>query len=166
MSFKNDVLFEQTFNQISKRYSLKFFLLKPDSDQPIISSTAQFKYTYSENDGELYDHFEALKKSSDRVIACCKLDGFIIGYTVALLKEKDSFIDVLDIDERYRRRCGYQIKISIDEIEYRLGISHALVHYILPKIKHPITVNAANENSDYVFRTLGFEGNMPFLTFS
>lgn len=72
-----------------------------------------------------------------------------------------SEIEIIDTDKRFRRESpmGYKLKISFDDVNFEVGLGHVIVASVADLIEGTIEVDAANDRSAYIFRSLGYQGS-------
>ena len=85
----------------------------------------------------------------------------IVAFAIINKSATKSEIEIIDTDKRFRRESpmGYKLKISFDDVNFEVGIGHVIVASVAELIKGTIEVDAANEPSAYIFRSLGYQGS-------
>ena len=54
------------------------------------------------------------------------------------------------------RRAGLSKEIEIENLSFEIGVGHLIVLRLLESCRTPIWTDATNEESRYIFKSLGF----------
>lgn len=96
------------------------------------------------------------RTSGNRKIAVAVEEGKAIGFGIGCQKPNESVFEFLQIEKFCLRRSGLRAQITIGGQVFGVGIGHLIVAQLMSTLAIPISVNAENSASAYIFRSLGF----------
>jgi hypothetical protein len=123
----------------------------PARELPPLSSDVHFKYS-----GEYEDARKVLIRSRRlRVVSVLEADR-VIGYGIAHQRKAGSSIGIIDVDYSSQRSAGLGAEVACGDTRFSVGVGHVVVATLLPMLKPPVSVDATNPPSRYIFKSLGF----------
>lgn len=100
-----------------------------------------------------------LDDSDDAVAVFIKEEDRIIAFGIANKDEHETEIDVIEVEINSTRRAGLSKEIKIENLSFEIGVGHLVVLRLLESCRTPIWTDATNEESRYIFKSLGFVHN-------
>ncbi len=83
----------------------------------------------------------------------------IIGYAIVSKDGDESNIDIIDVDDRFKRSKDFAKSLQVDELNFSVGVGQLLVLAALSHCPAPFRVDATHSTSRYVFKSLGFRAD-------
>lgn len=124
-------------------------------DVPRLSDETCFKYSRGVG-GTLGDCRERIAAGEDLTIASVREDDMVIAYGIAIRKESVTEVEILDVDLYSRRSSGLSVTHQFSGEEFHIGVGHVALKALLEVCERPLTVDATQSSSRYVFKCFGF----------
>jgi len=139
--------------------NLEIKIAKRVDEIPYISNETEFKYSYTGDDGCLVECKQRIVEGEDICVALVCEDSLIIGYGIAVTKNKKCKVEIVDVDRYSRRESGLFEIFQFSGQNFQVGVGHVLVKALMDNCQRPIYANATNSSSRYIFKSLGFIHN-------
>jgi hypothetical protein len=135
----------------ARDYGLKTVIATRNNSIPDFDDDVHFKYisTVKDFENKLEDGYSSLAvfiKEKDKVIA----------FGIANEEGHETEIQVIEVEINSSRRAGLSKKIEINNLRFEIGVGHLIVLRLLESCKVPLWTDATNEESRYIFKSLGF----------
>jgi hypothetical protein len=142
----------------SFRRDRRFKIAVTDSAEeiPDIPQGACFKYSHSWDGGSLIACSQRIRDGEKMTMVLVREDGFLIGYGIAVTRETESEIEIIDVDYYSRRKAGLKETVLVGTKSFDVGVGHVLVMALMGVCPRPVGVDATTPDSRYVFKSLGF----------
>ncbi len=84
----------------------------------------------------------------------------VVGFAIVKMEDVGNEIEIIDTDKRFRRReaaSGCKLSINVDSQKFEVGLGHVVANSVAKFVDKPIRVYASTEQSEYIFRSLGYQ---------
>jgi hypothetical protein len=125
-------------------------------DIPDMPQDACFKYTREWGEGSLPDCSQRIRYGEKITMALVCEDGLLIGYGIAVTRDAESEIEIIDVDCYSRRKADLKETVQFGGQSFAVGVGHVLVLALMQACPRPVKVDATTPHSRYVFKSLGF----------
>lgn len=125
-------------------------------DIPDMPPDACFKYTRQYGEGSLYACSQRIRNGEKIKMALVCEEGLLIGYRIAVIKDPESEIEIIDVDYYSRREANLKETVLCDGQNFDVGVGHVVTLALMQACPRPIIVDATTTHSRYVFKSLGF----------
>ena len=136
---------------LMQELGIKTIVWDNDGPLPVLPPDAGYKYAGEYKDAAIPD----TEGRTPLVVAVLEGDR-VIGFGTGLRFPDKSEIPVIDVEIYSRRSAGLKVGVTVAEREFSVGVGHVVVATLLEALKRPVFVDATNEDSRYIFRSLGF----------
>lgn len=158
-------IFNDGTRRFQSQHSLSVQVTKKANEIPNVSPKAIFKYSHHGSERGLEVCSDRITAGEDLVIALVWKGEILIGYGIAIIRENECEILIIDVDDKFKRKTGLTEKINFAGEIFQLGVGHVIVKSLIEKCPRPITVDSTTDSSRYIFKSLGFvaenESNNP-----
>lgn len=134
---------------------LKVTIAKRAEEIPSISQCTAFKYS-PDDYGSLGACTSRIQNGEDLTVALVWEDDLLIGYGIAVSKNGETEIEIIDVDTYSRRSAGLVKTIQLSGESFQIGVGHVIVNALLKFCFRPIKVDINNQSSEYIFKSFGF----------
>lgn len=141
--------------QLLRRRKLTVKVTEKADEVPFLVPDTRFKYSRYQY-GTLEEQCDRMKKGEKTAVAWVEEDKIVIGYGIALLRNKETQIDIIDVDLDSRRKHGLSDLITIEGEEFTVGVGHVIVRTLIRHCSAPFRTDATTHSSRYIFKSLGF----------
>lgn len=145
-------VFEAGIKELQRRASLSGTVLRAGEALPNLTPETEFKYR-----GSYLECEERARDGEELLVAVVAEGVHVIGFGIARLEPAAATtVETIDVDESSSRFAGLEVALSIGGEEFTVGVAHLVVLLFLDQIEGTMEVDATNESSRYVFKSLGF----------
>lgn len=102
------------------------------------------------------DYESKLNDGDNAVAVFIKEEDRVIAFGIANKEDHETEIDVIEVEINSTRRAGLSKEIEIENLSFEIGVGHLVVLRLLESCRTPIWTDATNEESRYMFKSLGF----------
>jgi hypothetical protein len=146
----------QVTNLFRETYGLELKITCNPGDIPKSPLVANFKYTRHWEAGNLYDCPQRIRNRENIIMAFVFEQGLLIGYGIAVKRDNECEIEIIDVDYYSRREANLKKTLQLNEQNFDVGIGHVVVLALIQACSRPIKVDATTTHSRYLFKSLGF----------
>jgi len=125
-------------------------------DIPDIPRDACFKYTRQCEEGSLPDCTQRIRNGEKVTMALVCEEGSLIGYGIAVTRDAETEIEIIDVDYYSRREADLKKTVQFGGQSFDVGVGHVVVLALMKACPRPFKVDATTPHSRYVFKSLGF----------
>jgi len=123
---------------------------------PDIPRDVCFKYTQPWGEGSLPACSQRIRDGEKITMAQIYEQGLLIGYGIAVTREADSEIEIIDVDYYSRREADLKETLQFAGQSFEVGVGHVVLIALMQACPRPVEVDATTPQSRYIFKSLGF----------
>lgn len=150
----------QTISQATRdfksRRGLEVTVTKKSEEIPDIHRSTCFKYSTTSDYSSLKECSARIKNGENITVVLVREEGLLVGYGIAVTKDDECEIEIIDVDIYSRREAGLADTIQLSDQSFQVGVGHVVVNTLIKSCSQSIIVDATNNNSRYIFKSLGF----------
>jgi len=135
----------------ARDYGLETVIATSKNSIPDFDDDVCFQYINA-----VEDYGSRLDDGDDAVAVFIKEEDRVIAFGTANKEDHETEIDVIEVEINSTRRAGLSKKIEIENLSFEIGVGHLVVLRLLESCRTPIRTDATNEESRYIFKSLGF----------
>ena len=137
----------------AEREKLSVTMVSQATDIPRTPPGVVFNYS----PGSLEECVDRLAGGEHLVTSLVWEEKVLIGYGIAVKKGDEFDIEIIDVDLYSRRLSGFLRTLQMENETFEIGVGHVVAAALVKRITRPIKVDAKNNVSRYVFKSLGFQ---------
>lgn len=138
--------------QLEAGANIEVSILTGNDNIPPLELEMQYKYW-----GEYAAISDRAGSGEEISIAIARDERHIIGFGIASRINSGHKFEILDVVAWSRRSDGLKQSLNIQGEEFSVGVGHVIVARLVGGLSRPVVVDAANDESRYIFRSLGFQ---------
>ncbi len=135
----------------AKDHGLETVIATSKNSIPDFDDDVRFKYINAVDDYE-----SRLDDGDDAVAVFIKEEDRVIAFGIANKEDLETEIAVIEVEINSTRRAGLSKEIEIENLSFEIGVGQLVVLRLLESCRTPIWADATNEESKYIFKSLGF----------
>lgn len=118
---------------------------------PDFEKDINFKYMIAVEDFQNW-----VDNGVETVAVFIKEQGKVIAFGIAHKEDSETEIDVIEVEMNSTRSAGLSEAIEVEHLSFEIGVGHLVVLRLLEACRPPIWTDATNDESRYIFKSLGF----------
>jgi hypothetical protein len=145
-------IFSKEVAVFAKDYGLETVMATSKNSIPDFDYDVQFQYINA-----VYDYESRLEDVDNFLAVFIKEEDKVIAFGIAYKEDHETKIEIIEVEINSTRRSGLSKKIKIENLSFEIGVGHIVVLRLLESCQTPMWTDATNEESRYIFKSLGFD---------